>query len=57
MQRDPVCQMEIHERDAVGKAKHQDRTYYFCSTDCKRKFEENPTKYVALVRAGGGSAG
>jgi Cu+-exporting ATPase len=50
-QRDPVCGMQIDEKNAAGKAQHQGRSYYFCSTQCQQKFEHNPEQYA---RAGGG---
>ena len=45
-QRDPVCGMEINTQDAAGTSQHQGETYYFCSTNCKEKFEQNPQQYV-----------
>lgn len=45
-QRDPVCGMEINMEDAAGSSQHQGETYYFCSTNCKEKFEQNPQQYV-----------
>lgn len=45
-QRDPVCGMEIDRQDAAGTSQFQGETYYFCSTNCKEKFEENPQQYV-----------
>jgi YHS domain-containing protein len=33
---DPVCGMQVDERKA----------YYFCSTSCKQKFDQNPQQYV-----------
>lgn len=45
-ERDPVCGMEINTEDAAGTSEHQGRTYYFCSTNCKSKFDQNPQQYV-----------
>lgn len=45
-QTDPVCGMQIEEADAAGRAEHEGRTYYFCSSECQRKFEENPENYA-----------
>jgi membrane fusion protein, copper/silver efflux system len=46
---DPVCGMEV-DRDAAGNAKrtttHDDHAYYFCSDDCKKKFDADPARYV-----------
>ncbi len=43
--KDPVCGMEV-EISSGFMVKHMGKTYYFCSEDCKRKFEESPHKYV-----------
>jgi membrane fusion protein, copper/silver efflux system len=48
--RDPVCGMEIDQlkAKAAGRmATYRGDTYYFCSDDCKLKFETTPDKYVA----------
>lgn len=42
---DPVCAMEVEEKTASQKLNYGGRTYYFCSKDCKREFEENPEDY------------
>ncbi|MEK7206615.1 MAG: HAD-IC family P-type ATPase, partial [Pseudomonadota bacterium] len=46
MTTDPVCGMTVDERRAAGSVVHADATYYFCSTDCLRKFEANPAAYA-----------
>ena len=43
---DPVCGMKIDEKDAAGKSTYQGKTYYFCATACKAKFDQNPQQYV-----------
>jgi P-type Cu+ transporter len=43
---DPVCGMQVDERKAAGQSTHQGNTYYFCSTSCKQKFDQNPQQYV-----------
>jgi Cu+-exporting ATPase len=43
---DPVCNMSIETKDAAGKSEYKGKTYYFCSTDCKKKFDKDPGKYV-----------
>lgn len=49
MVKDPVCHMELNEKDAAGKAEYQGQTYYFCSSNCQKTFEAQPDKY-ALAR-------
>jgi YHS domain-containing protein len=46
MSKDPVCGMNIDERQASAKAEHQGKTFYFCSVDCKEEFEQNPQRYT-----------
>jgi YHS domain-containing protein len=45
---DPICEMEV-DRDkakADGRASTLgDETYYFCSDECKRRFDANPEKF------------
>ncbi len=43
---DPVCKMEIREEDASDETRYKGEKYYFCTEDCKDRFEENPEKYI-----------
>lgn len=43
--RDPVCGMTV--ATATSKSSlHDGRVYYFCSADCREKFEAQPAIYV-----------
>ena len=44
--KDPVCGMTIEESDAVATSVYNDKTYYFCSSDCKEEFDANPGDYA-----------
>ncbi|AGK60332.1 hypothetical protein Asulf_00300 [Archaeoglobus sulfaticallidus PM70-1] len=44
--KDPVCGMVIDREKAVSKSEYMGKTYYFCSLDCKKTFDENPEKYL-----------
>jgi len=44
--KDPVCNMTIDEKDAVGTSTQNDNTYYFCSAACKENFDKNPDQYI-----------
>jgi YHS domain-containing protein len=46
MATDPVCGMKVDEPKAAGKSDYQNQTYYFCSTGCKQKFDQNPQQYT-----------
>lgn len=47
-QRDPVCGMKINTQDAASSSQHEGRTYYFCSTNCRLRFDQNPQQYVKV---------
>lgn len=53
MSKDPVCNAFVDEREA-GEAKltsdYDGHTYYFCSADCKEKFDSAPADHAPLVR-------
>ena len=45
--KDVVCGMQIDPTKAKGgKSEYKGKTYYFCSEDCKKKFDKEPAKYV-----------
>lgn len=43
---DPVCGMNVQPERAAGTSQYEGQTYYFCSSSCKRKFDEKPQQYV-----------
>lgn len=43
---DPVCGMEVDETTAAGKSAYRDQVFYFCSQQCKQKFDNNPETYT-----------
>jgi Cu(I)/Ag(I) efflux system membrane fusion protein len=52
--KDPVCGMEVDEGKAQAAGKmstHGGKTYYFCSEQCKHKFEANPDSYLKKIAA------
>ena len=55
IQVDPVCGMKVEEEEATSRSEYLSKTYYFCSIDCKHKFDQRPEQYV--VRSGSGQAG
>ncbi len=46
MTKDPVCGMQIDEKQATGKSDYKGQTFYFCSAGCKQKFDTNPEQYA-----------
>ena len=43
---DPVCGMQLDSSQAEAQAVHDGVAYYFCSTECRDTFLEDPGKYV-----------
>ncbi|HVX65391.1 MAG TPA: YHS domain-containing protein [Bryobacteraceae bacterium] len=46
MEQDPICGQLVDEALALS-SKYEDRTYYFCSEDCKAEFEDDPERYTS----------
>lgn len=45
--KDPVCGMAVDPQKATAASAYEGKTYYFCSTSCRNKFEHAPEKYLA----------
>jgi xanthine dehydrogenase accessory factor len=43
---DPVCEMTVPATAASFPLAHDAVTYYFCSTSCRRRFEQDPAAYA-----------
>lgn len=56
---DPVCAMVINPSRARATTTRGDRTYYFCSENCRECFERDPNAYLvgALFDLDGGAGG
>ena len=55
MEKDPVCGMEVRPGQAVGgTSEYEGKTYNFCSSECKAKFDKNPKQFAAKQPAGSG---
>jgi Cu+-exporting ATPase len=46
MPKDPVCGMQVEKEKAAGSSIYQGEVFYFCSLQCKNKFDQNPEKYL-----------
>lgn len=44
--KDPVCGMEIDKNKTQFSSKMNEEVYYFCSENCKQKFNTKPEMYV-----------
>jgi Cu+-exporting ATPase len=38
--------MEVNPASADAQSEHEGQTFYFCSAECKRKFDANPQQYI-----------
>src|SRR5262245_37045552 len=47
---DPVCGMQIEAGQALYSAQYGPETYYFCSKECYRRFEERPESFAEIER-------
>lgn len=43
---DPVCGMEVNPASAEAQSDYGGQTFYFCSEECKKKFDTNPERYI-----------
>ncbi|HEU5440075.1 MAG TPA: YHS domain-containing protein [Ktedonobacterales bacterium] len=43
---DPVCGMDVNPATAAGASMYAGKTYYFCSTGCKRRFDADPRSFA-----------
>ena len=44
--KDPVCGMSVDLEKTAFKSSFQDKTYGFCSANCKETFDKTPEKYL-----------
>jgi Cu+-exporting ATPase len=38
--------MEVNPASAEAQSEYEGQTFYFCSQECKRKFDANPQQYL-----------
>ena len=44
--KDPVCGMEFDSSQAEAQTIHEGQSYFFCSQECRRIFEDNPREFI-----------
>lgn len=44
---DPVCERTIDVEDAAAHADYDGWAYFFCSPECRNKFNRQPAKYAS----------
>jgi YHS domain-containing protein/putative intracellular protease/amidase len=45
----PICTMPV-DSTAMNKSEYKDKTYYFCTGQCKKRFDENPERALEVLR-------
>jgi len=48
--KDPVCGMKVTRGTAQATSQHMSKTFYFCSSSCKKKFDQDPIKYMPMKK-------
>lgn len=46
---DPVCGMPVTSTSSLLQRSYMDRTFFFCSQDCLRKFDADPPRYARAL--------
>ena len=46
MDKDSVCGRTISRGQAAENAEYQGKTYYFCSPECRARFDKDPLQYA-----------
>jgi len=44
---DPVCKMQVDEKNAPATSIYKGKKYYFCAPGCKRAFDKDPEKFLS----------
>src|SRR6266436_6243263 len=57
MERDPVCGMNVDPEKAKAKVDHGEKSYYFCSAGCAKKFEQTPQQFLSKATPAAGLHG
>ncbi len=43
---DPVCKMQVDEKNPPATSEYKGQKYYFCAKGCKIAFDKNPEKFL-----------
>ena len=49
--KDPVCGMQVDDKNAPATSSYNGQRYVFCGQECKDKFDKSPTKYTVKPKA------
>ena len=45
---DPASKMETENIGASYESRYEGKTYHFCCSSCKKRFDKNPEKFTAI---------
>lgn len=48
MEIDPVCFKKVDYKNTKWISEYKRRKYYFCGSNCKKTFDENPKSHVDI---------
>jgi len=49
MTKDPVCKMDIDEKQTNFHSDYAGRKFHFCSEECKDTFDSQPERYATTA--------
>jgi Cu+-exporting ATPase len=49
--KDPVCGMAVDPAKAAARVEHRGKTYFFCSTGCAERFQNDPEQLLSTTGA------
>lgn len=52
-QKCPVCAMEMEPADVASEASYEGKSYYFCSDECRKKWDADPERYAMEMASPG----
>ena len=44
--KDPVCGMQMEPDEVASETNYEGKSYYFCSDECRKKWDANPERYA-----------
>ena len=59
LERDPICGMSVDPAKATAASRtsvFKEKTFFFCSDNCKKQFDADPAKFAAQAVSGGGTS-
>jgi YHS domain-containing protein len=49
MMKDIVCGMEVSEKESEYRSRYEGQMFYFCSDECKTKFDDSPEDFMTAA--------